>query len=394
MSGQFFRAVAGAWWATLRAVLQDQGVLLLLVIAPVMYGFYYPWPYAAQTLTRVPVMVVDLDHTSLSRQIIRYAGASPRLAVMGVTSSEAQARQALWRGEIEGFAILPPDLKRHLLRGQAAVVTIEGDGAYAMLNKAVLSGFSEALGTVSAGVEIKKLQVMGESALQAQASRSPISTQLVPLFNPTEGYGSFVVPAVAMLIIQQTLLMGVAMLVGTLVEAGRHRAGWATWLGRLLGFCTLGVASCLFYFGWVLVFQDYPRGGNPWGALVLALVYAAAVCTLGALLGLWFKQRERAMQVLLFTSLPMVFLSGFSWPFEALPQALQVLRWLIPSTAGIQAAVRLNQMGASLADVGVELAVLGAMVCVGWLVLWRSTKPKADDNQRSNPDRVHFAGCS
>ncbi len=375
MSGTFFRDVAGAWWAALRAVLQDQGVLLLLVIAPVMYGFYYPWPYATQTLTRVPVMVVDLDHTSLSRQIIRYAGASPLLTVMGVTGSEAQARQALWRGEIEGFAILPRDLKRHLLRGQAAVVTIEGDGAYALLNKAVLYGFSQAVGTVSAGVEIKKLQVMGQSALQARASRSPINTQLVALYNPSEGYGSYVVPAVAMLIIQQTLLMGVAMLVGTLVEAGQHRAGMAVWLGRLLGFATLGVASCLFYFGWVLVYQDYPRGGNPWGALVLALVYSAAVCALGALLGLWFKQRERAMQVLLFTSLPMVFLSGFSWPYEALPDALQVLRWLIPSTAGIQAALHLNQMGASLADVAVELAVLAVMASVGCLALWRGTRP-------------------
>jgi ABC-2 type transport system permease protein len=96
---------------------------------------------------------------------------------------------------------------------------------------------------------------------------------------------------------------------------------------------------------------------------------------LGALLGLWFKQRERAMQVLLFTSLPMVFLSGFSWPFEALPEVLQVFRWLIPSTAGIQAALHLNQMGASLVDVGAELAALGSMACLGMLVLWRCTRP-------------------
>ncbi len=384
MSGQFFRDVAGAWWATLRAVVQDLGVLLLLVIAPVVYGFYYPWPYATQTLTQVPVMVVDLDHTSLSRQIIRYAGANPRIAVRGVTSNEAQARQALWRGEIEGFAILPSDLKRKLLRGQAAVVTVEGDGAYALLNKAVLYGFSEALGTVSAGVEIKRLQVMGQSALQAQASRSPINTQLVALFNPTEGYGSYVVPAVAMLIIQQTLLMGVAMFVGTLVEADQQRASMAVWWGRLLGFGTFGVASSLFYFGWVLVYQDYPRGGNPFGAVVLALVYTAAVCTLGALLGLWFKQRERPIQVLLFTSLPMVFLSGFSWPFEALPVPLQALRWLIPSTAGIQAALHLNQMGATLADVGVELAVLGSMTGVSCLTLWCSTRPQRTHNANAS----------
>ena len=106
-----------------------------------------------------------------------------------------EAQQALWRGEIEGYALLPQDLKRNVLRGTPAVVSIEGNGAYALLNKAVLYGFSEAVGTVSAGVEIRKLQAGGQSAVQAARSRSPLNTQLVALFNPTEGYGSYVVPA-------------------------------------------------------------------------------------------------------------------------------------------------------------------------------------------------------
>ena len=78
--------------------------------------------------------------------------------------------------------------------------------------QAVQYGFAEAVGTVSAGVEIRKLQASGQSAPQARASRAPVQLQMVALFNPTEGYGSFVVPAVALLILQQTLLMGAAML--------------------------------------------------------------------------------------------------------------------------------------------------------------------------------------
>ena len=367
-----------AWVDTLKAIAADKGVLLLIVIAPVIYGFFYPWPYGEQAVTRVPVAVVDLDHSSLSRQITRFAQASPRIDVRLVVGDEQQARQALWRGEIEGYALLPRDLKRNVLRGSLAVVTVEANGSYALLNKAVLFGFAEAVGTVSAGVEIKKLQASGQSALQAQASRNPISTQMVALFNPTEGYGSYVVPAVALLIIQQTLLMGVAMLVGLWAETGRHRADATTWLGRILGFSTVGYLTGLLYFGWIFWAQDFPRGANTGGALVLLAFYIPAICTLGAVLGVWFGNRERALQVLLFTALPMAFVSGFSWPAEALPELLQTLRWLFPSTAGIQASLRLNQMGAPLADVAGYLLVLAALaMSAGGLLLWVARPAKS-----------------
>lgn len=364
-----------AWVDTLKNIAADKGVLLLIAIAPVIYGGFYPWPYAQETVTRVPVAVVDLDHSNLSRQITRFADASPRIEVRMVIGDERLAQQALWRGEIEGYAVLPRDLKRQVLRGSTAVVTVKANGSYALLNKAVLSGFAEAIGTVSAGVEIKKLQVSGQSAQQAQAGRHPIGTQMVALFNPTEGYGSYVVPAVALLIIQQTLLMGVGMLVGLWAETGQHRADAATWMGRILGFSSVGYLSGLFYFGLVFWIHDFPRGANMTGALVLLAVYIPAICTLGALLGVWFGNRERALQVLLFTALPMAFLSGFSWPAEALPELLQALRWLFPSTAGIQAALRLNQMGAPLVDVAGYLIVLAALTASAGGLLLQVARP-------------------
>jgi len=360
-----------AWRDTLLGVLRDPGVLLILLLAPIIYGFFYPWPYGAEAVTRVPVAVVDQDRTGLSRQIVRFAQANPRLDLKLVTASQHEAQEALWRGEIEGYALLPADLKRNVLRGAPAVVTIEGNGAYALLNKAVLYGFSEAVGTVSAGVEIRKLQAAGQGARQAMDSRNPLDTRLVALFNPTEGYGSYVVPAVALLILQQTLLMGAAMLAGTWAEAGRLRAAGRAWLGRVAALSVFGLGSGLFYFGWVFALQDYPRGGNPLGALVLLACYVPAIAALGLLLGCWLRDRERALQVLLFTALPMAFLSGFSWPAEALPAPLQALRWLLPSTAGIQASLRLNQMGAPLHDVLPYLGALAALGAAALLALWR-----------------------
>lgn len=371
MNGGFFQA----WADTLRAIVRDKGALLFFTVAPLLYGFFYPWPYTTQLVTRVPVAIVDLDHSSLSRQITRFAQASPRIDVALVTGDEGSARQALWRGEIEGYAVLPQDLKRNVLRGENAVVPVAGNGAYLLLNKTVLTGFAEAVGTVSAGIEIRKLQAKGQPARQAAQSRSPANTQMVALFNPDEGYGNYVVPAVAIIIIQQTLLMGVALLTGTMVENGTHRASASTWLGRIAAFSSFGLLTGALYFGWIFALHGYPRGGNPWGAMLLLLLFIPAVAAGGALAGLAFGDRERAIQVLLFTSIPMAFVSGFSWPGEALPQALQWLRWLIPSTAGIQASLRLNQMGASLSDVGIHLAVLAGLAASFLAGVWYFGRP-------------------
>ncbi|HEX5698067.1 MAG TPA: ABC transporter permease, partial [Rhodoferax sp.] len=137
------RRLLQAWVSTLSTIARDKGVLLIMGLAPLIYGFFYPWPYATQAVTSVAVAVVDLDHSNLSRQITRFAQASPRLQVRLVTGDERQAQQALWAGEIEGYAVLPPDLKRHVLRNSQAVVTVQGNGSYTLLNKAVLTGFSE-----------------------------------------------------------------------------------------------------------------------------------------------------------------------------------------------------------------------------------------------------------
>ena len=346
---------------TLLAVLRDKGVLLLALIAPVLYSFFYPLPYLNPLVTQVPVALVDLDGSSLTRQLIRSIQASPKLRLTLVTGDEAEVRAALQRRDIEGYAVLPPDLKRHVLRGDAVVVPVLGDGAFFLLNKTVLAGFAEAVGTVSAGVEIRKLQAGGQGAGQAAASLSPINLQLLPLFNPSEGYGSYVVPAVAVVIVHQTLLMAVAMWVGTWFEVARRRERTGVWLARLAAFASLGCLSGAYFFGFVFWFFDYGRGGDAVALATLLVLLSWTVAALGTALGAMLADRERAIQMLLFSSIPMVFLSGFSWPQEALVPPLRLLAEMLPTTPAVQGFLRVNQMGATFAEVLPQLQQLGVM---------------------------------
>lgn len=364
------------WWHSLRTLLRDKGAVLLMFGAPMLYGFFYPWFYQQQVVQRVPVAVVLQDNSALARQVLRFAQASPRIDPQLVTGDEAQARAAVLRGEVMGYALIARDFKRDVLHSNKVVVPVYANGAYPLVSKQVQYGFAEAVGTLSAGVEMKRLQASGQSALQSAASRSPVNLHNVALFNPTEGYGSFVVAAVAILILQQTLLMGGALLVGTWREQGVAHASTTQWLGRLLALCVPGWLAGLLYFGWIFIWQDYPHGGNPWGALLLLACFVPAVAGCASLLGWWLANRERALQVVLFTSIPLAFMGGFTWPVEALPEALQWLRWLSPSTAGIQASLRLNQMGAPLAAAAQPMLWLSLMALCSWAaVLWIGSHP-------------------
>ncbi|MEG0540028.1 MAG: ABC transporter permease [Comamonas sp.] len=367
------------WWVSLLTLLRDKGAVLLFG-APMLYGFFYPWFYQQQVVQRVPVAVVVQDNSGLARQVLRFAQASPRIDPQLVTGDEAEARDAVLRGTVMGYALIGHDFKRDVLRSDKVVVPVYANGAYPLVSKQVQYGFAEAVGTVSAGVEMKRLQASGQSALQSAASRSPVNVHNVALFNPTEGYGSFVVAAVAILILQQTLLMGGALLVGTWREQGVAQASVMQWLARLLALCVPGWLAGLFYFGWIFIWQDYPHGGNPWGALLLLGCFVPAVAGCASLLGWWLANRERALQVVLFTSIPLAFMGGFTWPVEALPDALQWLRWLSPSTAGIQASLRLNQMGAPLAAAAQPMLWLALMALCSWAaMLWIGSRHKLSE---------------
>jgi ABC-2 type transport system permease protein len=351
--------MTGLWqgfrWSA-RRLRRDSGAFLLMALAAAFYAFFYPYPYSTEQLTRVPVAVVDGDHSALSRQLVRLAMAAPGIDVRLLTASEAEAQAALWRREVEGVLIIPPDLARHATQGQAVTLPVLGNGSYLLLNKNVLEGLAKSVGTLSAGIEIAKRQARGASPDQAAVQRAPVRLQADALFNEQEGYASYIVPAVAVLIVQQTLLIGAALLAGTWCQRGGARARWllrrparALGLWTMLGM--LGLANGLFFFGFVFWFWDYPRGANLPVAALLLLPFVLATSALGVALGAWSRQRERVFMLWVATSIPLVFLSGIPWPLQAVPQPLQWLAAALPTSAGIQALVATNQMGAALADV-------------------------------------------
>lgn len=358
-----------AWRAfrlTWQAILRDKAALMLLFISGIVYSFFYPLPYSAETVRRVPVAIVDQDNSALSRQLIRYAAAHPGIAVAGVTTRPETAQEWLWRGEAAGVMFIPADFSRKVLAGAQPEVEVGGNGSYPLLNKVVLNSLAEVVGTVSAGIELKRQGAATPSAAQAEAQRQPLSAEALPMFNVREGYASYVVPGVVVLVMQQTFLLGIGLLFGSWAntKAFPYAPTAAAYFGALSAFASVVALNGIYFFGFVFWWQDYPRGGNLAGAAVLTLLYSYCLAALGIFMGMFFRTRERSVQLLVATSMPILFLSGLTWPAGALPLPLQLVRWLLPSTAAIQGLVAVNQLGASLREVRVELAALLALSVV------------------------------
>jgi ABC-2 type transport system permease protein len=356
--------IAGAFVAEWRRVISDRGVLSLFVLAPVLYAGFYPQPYLGQIVRHIPFAVVDQDNSELGRGLIQTLEAHDNISVALRASSYREAEDAILSRRAFAILGIPPDTEKNVLKGVTARLPVYADSTYFILFNRSLQGLLEAVQAYAA--DALRHGARAESASVQAASRltQPVAFIQVPLFNPTASYSSYVVPAAFVLILHQTLLMGAATLGGVAFEQGgqagrRARASASAILGQGLAHWTIYLPSMLLYFVVMPRVYGFSTLGSVWALAALSIPFILATSFLGQALGLLFRHRETAVLLVLASSLPQFFLVGVSWPAEALPGLLRQARELLPSVNAIDGLVRINQMGASLAEVRPD-----------WLRLW------------------------
>lgn len=360
-----FRA---AFVGTLRAILAERYAVLAMIGAVVLYSVFYPSAYRHQVASDLPAVVVDEDHSPASRELIRKLDAVHAIRLTMQPASMREAYAALLTGQAEGILQIPAGFERDIRRGRPGQLALLGDGAFLGRAGTVLGGFGDAIGGFAVGAGTDQARYSGAP------TRAPLAVVQRPLFNTQEGYGSAIVPGVAELIVHQTLLLGIGVLFGARrLRTGRRLACPPRELaGMLAAFSVIGAFGLLYYSGLTFWAQDYPRGGNLPGLLVAGTCFIAATVSFGMFIGSFFDTRERALQYVTATSLPLFFLANLSWPASSTPDALLWLARLLPSTAGMNVMVQMNQMGATTGEAMPRLLNLAALALLyGALTVWR-----------------------
>ncbi len=301
--------------------------------------------------------------------IVQALDAHEATAVAARPLNLSEAQEAIRRRQIFGVVQIPAGTERDVLEGRQARLPAFVDAAYLLLYNRTLQGITEAVGAASADLQARSARSDGSLYRAALINTSPVEFLSEPLFNPTGGYAAYVVPAAFILILQQTLMMGVATLGGVAYETGgpsarRIRGRPSAVLGQALAHLALALPAYALYL--IILPRVYGYASNPriLDLLAFMIPFVLSVSLLGQFAGAAAKRRETAVIVLIAFGLPLFFLVGVAWPPEAIPAALRVASAAIPSTFGIDGLVRINQMGATLADVRNDWRSLWILVAV------------------------------
>jgi ABC-2 type transport system permease protein len=344
------RNVGDAFAAEWGRVLGMRGPFAILIMAPLIYGVYYPQPYLGQILRKIPIAIVDNDLSDLSQSIVQTLDASGAVSVAVRVNTLAEAHAAVDRGEAFAVVGIPSGTERDVLKGLTAHVPIYADATYLFIFRTTASGIAVAINTRSSELAAGGARTDGSLARATLASASRVDTLLQPIFNPVGGYASYIVPAAFMLILQQTLLIGVAALSGLAVAQAAGGA-FANVLGRGIAHLTLYLAPLALYLVVLPRLYGFSALGNPLQVFALASVFILATSFMAQAFGAWFKRPETPTLIFLGTSLPQLFVTGFSWPLEGIPKPVQAVGYIFPSDFAIDGIVRINQLGANLWEV-------------------------------------------
>ena len=240
------RTVGEAFAAEWRRVLGMPGPFAVLIMAPLIYGLYYPQPYLGQILRKIPIAVVDNDLSDLSQSIVQTLDASGAVSVAVRADTLAEAHAAVDRGEAFAVVGIPPGTERDVLKGVSAHVPIYADATYLFVFRTTGNGIAVAINTLSSELAAGGARTDGSLVKATLAAASPTDTLLQPIFNPVGGYASYIVPAAFILILQQTLLIGAAALTGLAVAQAAGSA-FANVLGRGIAHLTICLAPLALY---------------------------------------------------------------------------------------------------------------------------------------------------
>jgi ABC-2 type transport system permease protein len=360
------------WYQELRTTFRDEGVLIFFILVPLAYPLLYAFIYTNEVAREVPAVVVDESQSSLSREYLRRVDATADVEIVAHCTNMEEAKRMLREREAYGVIYIPADFSSNLNTGKQTQVSIFCDMSGLLYYKAMLMANTNVSLDMNKDIKIKRAGNTTER--QDEITAYPIEYEDIAMFNPTNGFAAFLIPAVLMLIIQQTLILGIGLSAGTarehnryrdLVPLGQHYRGTLRIvLGK--GLCYLMIYAVISVYELCIVPHMFKLNqiGLPGDLILFVLPYLLACIFFAMTVTIAIHSRETCMVVFVFTSVPLLFISGISWPGVAVPTFWRYVSYIFPSTFGINGFVRINSMGASLSDVAFEYKALWTQACV------------------------------
>ena len=340
-------------------VFSDVGVMLFFFFLTLAYPVIYTLIYNPETVKDVPVVVVDEARTPESRDLTRMIDATDAIKIYDYASNMEEARRMKYEHKAFGILLIPSNYSKNLNRGEQGVVTFYSDMGLLLRFRGFVAALTDV--QLAAGAKIQQ-QKIGELGLAGDAvTGKPINTEAIMLGDPTQGFASFIMPGIVVLILQQSMILGICLIAGTAAERRRRSdlltdrldfeaAPMATVLGKALAYVVFYIPATIYILHYVPVWFNLPHQGDALQWLLFIVPFLTASAMFGLMLSHLMRTREDCFIYIVFTSVVFLFLSGLTWPRFAMPAFWYAIADTVPATWGVEGFVRINSNASTLAE--------------------------------------------
>lgn len=367
------------WMTELKEIMHDKGIMIFILFVPLCYPLLYSYVYTNEVVREVPFAVIDDCNSSMSREFIRKMDATPEAHMAAHCNDVNEARQLLMERKIYGVVRIPKNFNLDIWRGEQTTVGLYCDMSSLLYYKALLLAANNVSLDMNRDIKVDN-HLHPMTRQDEEIARMPIEYDYISLFNPQSGFAAFLIPPVLMLILQQTLFLGIGMSMGNqrekclarmLPKRKLYRRPVDIVLGKAIFYFILYLLMAIYAYAAVTRWFSLPDVGDYFVFLRFIIPYLLACIFLAMVLSVLVYRREDCIMLFVFLSVPLLFMSGISWPGSEIPEFWKYVSWLFPSTFGMNGYLRIMGTGASIEDIHHEyvglwcqVGVYGILACI------------------------------
>ncbi len=324
-------------------------VVMIPLIQLLLFGF------AINNVVRnIPVAVVDLSGSAAARIITEQLRVTQVIQIVDHYATPAQASEAIVAGRIRAALVFPHNLAQRIVNGETVAQWLV-DGSDTMVSAALMS--------------LRAMPLHLEAGAPDKAYQATTPTFEVALFfNPERRSQVNIVPGLTAIILTMTMILFTSIALVRERERGNMELLITTpihplelMIGKLLPYIFVGVVQIAIILGLGRLVFDVPFQGDYASLIIVTLTFIAASLTLGLLISTVAKTQMQAMQMTIFILMPSILLSGFMFPYDAMPVAAQYISEILPATHFMRLIRGVFLRGASASQL---------LPDIGWLLIF------------------------
>lgn len=364
----WIKAFFGSWLRRYKLIFGDMGVVLFFFGLPLAYPLIYTLIYNNELARDIPVVVVDNSRTEQSRELTRMYDASQYTKVVGYTYNLDEAKIKMKEREAYAILVIPEDFARKIGRMEQAVFPLYTDMSLLLRYRSVLFGTTQIQMQMGSDLRTQMISASPLAVGEQLLTSGQVEIESHFLGDESQGFASFIMIGVLVVILQQSLMLGIFMLSGGSRERRRSHGGVdplavegpssALILGRTLCYLTIYLPLMLYVLHYVPLMFSLPHVGSWMQYSLLMIPFLIASAFFAESLRGMVYERESSMLVWVFTSVLILFTTGLTWPRSAMNWFWELASSLVPATWAVDGFIAINSNNATISDISQQYTML------------------------------------